>query len=193
MSGSAASGRWTRRDWRSRHCRCHAGLRCNRRAVCCASRCHTRLGSSRRMSCRRKSSRRRPSGAGGRNAGAQCCARRTDSSRGGPTGDSRSRGRCRRSRSGSLRCRDRRCGSRRACSGFGLRGLRLSLLLRLGDRFCRRESLEMLPHKFRVVQVERARVRLLVRDADLWQVIKQDFGLDFEFSGQLVDADLIWI
>jgi len=51
----------------------------------------------------------------------------------------------------------------------------------------------MLPHKFRVVQVERARVRLLVRDADLWQVINQDFGLDLEFSGQLVNADLIWI
>jgi hypothetical protein len=51
----------------------------------------------------------------------------------------------------------------------------------------------MLPHKFGVVQVERARVRLLFRDADLRQVIDQDLGLDLEFSGQLVDADLVWI
>jgi hypothetical protein len=51
----------------------------------------------------------------------------------------------------------------------------------------------MLPHKFGVVEVERARVRLLVRDTDLGQVIDHDLGLDLEFSGQLVDADLIWI
>jgi hypothetical protein len=51
----------------------------------------------------------------------------------------------------------------------------------------------MLPHQFGVVEVERARVRLLVRDADLGQIIDQDLGLDLEFSGQLVDADLIWI
>jgi hypothetical protein len=51
----------------------------------------------------------------------------------------------------------------------------------------------MLPHQFGVVEVERARVRLLVRDADLGQIIDQDFGLDLEFSGQLVDADLIRI
>jgi hypothetical protein len=51
----------------------------------------------------------------------------------------------------------------------------------------------MLPHELGVVQVERTRVRLLVRDADFRQVVNQDFGLDLEFSGQLVDADLIWI
>jgi hypothetical protein len=51
----------------------------------------------------------------------------------------------------------------------------------------------MLPHQFGMIQVERARVRLLVRDADLRQVIDQDLGLDLEFSRQLVNADLIWI
>jgi len=51
----------------------------------------------------------------------------------------------------------------------------------------------MLPHQFGMIQVERARVRLLVRDADFRQVIDQDLGLDLEFSGQLVNADLIWI
>jgi hypothetical protein len=36
-------------------------------------------------------------------------------------------------------------------------------------------------------------VRLLFRDADLRQEIDQHFGFDFEFPGQLVDADLIGI
>jgi hypothetical protein len=179
MTGSAARGRWTCRDWRSRRCRC---------AVCCASRWHSRLGSS-----RSKSNCRRPNGTRGRNAGALCRTRRNEPRRDGLAGDSRRQRKCRRSMSGRLRCRRRRCGSRWACCGFGLRRLCFSFLLRFGGRFCRGESQEMLPDELSVVQVERARVRLLVRDADLWQVIDQDLGLDLEFSGQLIDADLIWI
>jgi hypothetical protein len=182
MTGSAARGRWTRRNWRSCHCRGRAGLRCHGCAVCCASRWHSWLGSC-----------RRPSRARGRNAGALCHTRWNDSRYGGIAGDSRNRRRCWRSRSGRLRCRQRRCGSRCASCGSGLRGLHLGFLLRFGSCFCGGEPLEMLPHKFGVVQVERARVRLLVLDADLRQVIDQHLGLYLEFSGQFIDADLVWI
>jgi hypothetical protein len=51
----------------------------------------------------------------------------------------------------------------------------------------------MLPRQLGVIQIERTRVRLLVRDADLRQEIDQHLGLDLEFPGQLVDADLIGI
>jgi hypothetical protein len=51
----------------------------------------------------------------------------------------------------------------------------------------------MLPHQFCVIQIERARVRLLIVYADFRQVIDQDFRLDLEFPCQLVDADLIGI
>jgi hypothetical protein len=50
----------------------------------------------------------------------------------------------------------------------------------------------MLPHQLGVLDVERARVRLLVRDADLRQVFDQHLGFDLEFPCQFVDADLNW-
>jgi hypothetical protein len=51
----------------------------------------------------------------------------------------------------------------------------------------------MLPNQFGVLQVERARMCLFVADADFREVVDQDFRLDLELPGQLVDADLIRI
>jgi hypothetical protein len=51
----------------------------------------------------------------------------------------------------------------------------------------------MLSHKLGMVQVERARVSLLLGDTNFREVIDQDLGLDLELPGQLVDADLIRI
>jgi hypothetical protein len=71
---------------------------------------------------------------------------------------------------------------------------RLGLGRRLG-RFCRGflrgEILEMLPHQLGVLEIKRARVRLLFLDADLRQVVDQHFGLDLEFPCQFIDANLI--
>jgi hypothetical protein len=36
-------------------------------------------------------------------------------------------------------------------------------------------------------------VRLLFGDASFWEVLDQDFRLDFEFSSQFIDSDLIGI
>jgi hypothetical protein len=51
----------------------------------------------------------------------------------------------------------------------------------------------MPPHQLGMVQIERTGVCLLVVDANLRQIIDQNFGLDLKLSGQLVNADLIWI
>ena len=42
-------------------------------------------------------------------------------------------------------------------------------------------------------EIERARVRLLFRDADFRQEIDQDFRFDLEFARQLVNSNLIGI
>jgi len=49
----------------------------------------------------------------------------------------------------------------------------------------------MFPNEFGVLDVERARVRLLFADADLRQKVDQDFGFDLKLSRQFVDSDLI--
>ncbi len=49
----------------------------------------------------------------------------------------------------------------------------------------------MLPHQFGLVEIERARVRLLFSDADFRQIVDQYLGLDLELSRQFVDANLI--
>lgn len=36
-------------------------------------------------------------------------------------------------------------------------------------------------------------MRLLLSDADLWQIVDQHFCLDFELARQFVNADLIWV
>src|SRR5580704_12023237 len=51
----------------------------------------------------------------------------------------------------------------------------------------------MLSRKLRMFEIERARVRLLFRDADFRQEIDQDFRFDLEFARQLVNSNLIGI
>ena len=195
MSGSAARGRRTRwNHWPCRRRR-HAGL-CRCRNTCyCGRRRHTRLGSDWRMCGRRSNS---CSGSASRarrySTRARGSTRRNNSRRTGLACNSVSRGRCRSTcANGRLRRRRRSNGSSRTCRGLGLSCLRFGFLLRFSGCFGFSKAQEMLPHKFSVIQVKRARVSLLVRDANLRQIINQDLGLDLEFSGQFVDADLIWI
>jgi len=49
----------------------------------------------------------------------------------------------------------------------------------------------VLAHEHGVLDVDRARVRLLFFDADLGQVVDQDLRLDLEFPREFVDSDLI--
>ena len=51
----------------------------------------------------------------------------------------------------------------------------------------------MFAYEFGVIEVKRARVRFLFGDADFGQVVDQDFRLDLELPGQLVNSDLIWV
>ncbi len=66
-------------------------------------------------------------------------------------------------------------------------------LRRLRGRFLLSQRVEVLAHEFGMIEVERARVRLLLRDANLREVLDQDFGLDLEFPGQLINPDLVRI
>ena len=56
---------------------------------------------------------------------------------------------------------------------------------------CVGQLLKMLAHQLGVLDIDRARMRLLLGDADLRQVVDQHLGLDLEFPRQFVDADLI--
>jgi hypothetical protein len=49
----------------------------------------------------------------------------------------------------------------------------------------------MLPHKLGVINIDRARVRLLFGDTDFGKVINQYLRFDFQLSRQLVNSDLI--
>jgi hypothetical protein len=51
----------------------------------------------------------------------------------------------------------------------------------------------MFPRQLGVFDINRARVRLLLFDADLRQVVDQYLGLDLEFPRQLVQPDLFGI
>jgi hypothetical protein len=80
------------------------------------------------------------------------------------------------------------------------RGLRCRILrffIRFGRRFHLRfgfgYSQNVLAHLLRDVHGDRARVRLLFRDAVPRQQVNDGFGLHFEFAGQLVDSDLICV
>jgi hypothetical protein len=55
------------------------------------------------------------------------------------------------------------------------------------------ETVEMFPREFRVLEIERAGVRLFLLDADLRQEVDQHFGLNLEFPRQLVNSNLIRI
>jgi hypothetical protein len=52
---------------------------------------------------------------------------------------------------------------------------------------------EVLADQFGVFEIERTRVRLLLRDADFRQVLDQDLRLDLELPGQLINPDLVRI
>jgi hypothetical protein len=49
----------------------------------------------------------------------------------------------------------------------------------------------VLAHNVNLVSLKRAGVALLVVDTNGWQVVKNCFALDFQFSGQIVDANFI--
>jgi hypothetical protein len=49
----------------------------------------------------------------------------------------------------------------------------------------------MLAHQFGVIEVERTRVRLLLGDADLRQVLDQHLGLNFKLASELINSDLV--
>jgi hypothetical protein len=51
----------------------------------------------------------------------------------------------------------------------------------------------MLAHQLRVLQVNRARVRLFFGDAGFREIVNQDFRLDLQFPRQLINPDLIGI
>jgi hypothetical protein len=51
--------------------------------------------------------------------------------------------------------------------------------------------LKVLAHQHGVLDINRARMRLLFGDADFRQVFDQDLGLDLEFPRQFVNANLI--
>jgi hypothetical protein len=58
-------------------------------------------------------------------------------------------------------------------------------------RFLFRSAQKLLAHFLSDVGRNRARVRLLFRDAIPGQQINNGFRLDLEFAGQLVNSDLI--
>jgi hypothetical protein len=49
----------------------------------------------------------------------------------------------------------------------------------------------VLAREFRVLDIDRARVRLLLSDADLGQVVDQHLRFDLKFPREFVDPDLI--
>ena len=109
----------------------------------------------------------------------------------------------RRSRCGGLHGSRGHASLRRSCSrcgGLQPRRFRCSFLrffLRFGGRFRLRlgfrNSLNSFPNLLRNVDGNRARMRLLLRDAKTGQKINDRFGLHFQFAGQLVDSDLICV
>ena len=103
----------------------------------------------------------------------------------------RAHGGCSRGRS----CRPER-NSRSWSNGRRGRPRYLWLRRRLG---CFRRSLgfgepsEMLAGQLGVFDIDRARVCLFLRDADLGQIVDQHLDLDFKFSRQFVNSDLICV
>jgi len=75
--------------------------------------------------------------------------------------------------------------SQRVLRFFFRFGYRFHLPLRL------RRLPEVLAH-FSATSTDRARVRLLFRDAVTGQQVNDSFSLDLEFAGQLVNSNLIW-
>lgn len=57
-----------------------------------------------------------------------------------------------------------------------------------GSFHCRFAS-QAAPHQKRLIVLKRAGMRLFLKDAELWKHLNDGVGLDFQFPGQLVDAD----
>jgi hypothetical protein len=89
-------------------------------------------------------------------------------------------------------CRRSRC-RRGRLRRWLFRGRGFRRLCRFLSFFGSRQAAEMLAHQFRVLQVNRARVRLFFRDTGFREVVNQDFRLDLQFPRQLVNPDLIGI
>ena len=140
---------------------------------CCRRRSRRRTNSRYRRTNSRRSC-RRYSGRRGGGCSGSCCNRRRRRRRSG------GRGRPRRSR-------------RHIRSSRLLRRRSLCSLIRFRLSFGVREPKEMLAHKFSVRVVDGTRVRLLLGDADLRQVLDQNFCFDLQLSRQFVDSDLIRI
>jgi len=89
------------------------------------------------------------------------------------------------------------CGWRGRFHPRGLRRCFSRLFFYFGSGFYLRflfgGALNFFAHLFRDVRGDRARVRLLFRDAIPRQQINDGFRLDLEFAGQLVDSDLIYV
>ena len=87
--------------------------------------------------------------------------------------------------------------SRRRCNDggarLGLRGRSLCCFVGFSLRFLGRYFAEVPARQFGVPQIERARVRLLLRDANFREIVDQDLGLDLQLPGQLIDANLIGV
>jgi hypothetical protein len=143
------------------------------------------------MSCRRTNRCGRTCSSRSRR-GASCGSMRRNT---GPCGSRRwsSRRRATNSRLRAHSCRrsSRSRGDRLRRRFLRRRGLR-GLLRRLSF-FSSRQAAEMLAHQFRMLQVDRARVRLFFRDAGFRKIVNQDFRLDLQFPCQLVNPDLIGI
>ena len=163
-----------------------ANWRCRSRCRGCGSGCRSRRWSSSRCCgrCCRWAQ---------RNSRWSCCGRSSARS------DWRSQRRHARFRGSGRSARCRMRGSRRGrfcrrrsdgCSGT--RRLRLGRRLRgFRSGFFLGHLAEMFPNEFGVLDVERARVRLLLGNSNFGQEVDQDFGLDLKLSRQFVDSDLI--
>jgi len=53
--------------------------------------------------------------------------------------------------------------------------------------------LEVLAREFRVLYIDRTRVRLFFGDADLGQIVDQHLRFDLKFPREFVDPDLIGV
>jgi hypothetical protein len=66
------------------------------------------------------------------------------------------------------------------------------LRFRLGGGLVLSKLAEMGAYFFSGGYVDRARVGLLLGDASLGQIVDDRFGLDFQVTRELVDANLVW-
>ena len=90
------------------------------------------------------------------------------------------------------RCRGRSSGLRGwrgRTSGLGFCGC----LGRLCRRFGFRNPAKMLSGQLGMIEIERARMGLFLRHANLGEKIDQHLGFNLKFSRQFVDTDLIGI